>query len=101
MDDEYYSRLEFRIATIDQAVEVTTLVNSAFSTEPTNQTWLYDSQDKRIDILPLEATQDITKSADSCFLIGTLEDGRDLVASCSKRFVSSRQHKRCRTIDSR
>jgi GNAT superfamily N-acetyltransferase len=82
---EYDSQLEFRIATIDQAAEVTALVNSAFRSEPTGQTWLYVSQEKRIDILPLEATQDIIKSSDSLFLVGTLEDGRDLVASCFVR----------------
>ncbi|KAG9522248.1 acyl-CoA N-acyltransferase, partial [Aureobasidium melanogenum] len=85
MSHEYDSRLEFGIATIDQAAEVTALVNSAFRSEPTGQTWLYDSQEKRIDILPLEATQDMIKSSDSFFLIGTLKDGRDLVASCFVR----------------
>ncbi|KAG9956777.1 acyl-CoA N-acyltransferase, partial [Aureobasidium melanogenum] len=64
---------------------MTAHINSAFRSEPTGQTWLFDSQEKRIDILSLEATQDIIKSSDSLFLIGTLKDGRDVVASCFLR----------------
>ncbi|KAH0339847.1 acyl-CoA N-acyltransferase, partial [Aureobasidium melanogenum] len=89
MDDQYESRLRFEIATIEQAAEVTALVNSAFRSEPTSQTWLHDSQEKRIDVLPLEATQDIIKSSDSFFLIGTIKDNQDIVASCLVRKPST------------
>lgn len=70
---------DFKIATIDQAAEVTALVNSVFRIEPTGQTWPFDSQERRVDILPLHATQDNIESPDSLFLIRTLSNDADFV----------------------
>lgn len=83
-NDECEGRLEFKIATICQAARATSLVNSAFCSEPTGQTRLFDSQERRVKISPLERTQGIQgiiDFSDSFFLIDTLPNGVDIVAS--------------------
>jgi hypothetical protein len=85
MDNTCDARLEFEIATFDPAVEVTTLLNSAFRSKPTGQAWLYDSQKRHVDVLLLEATQDIMKFPNSLFLIGPPPESPIFVASCVLR----------------
>ncbi|KAI4719451.1 hypothetical protein E4T48_04324 [Aureobasidium sp. EXF-10727] len=77
--------LSFSIAPTTLAPEITTLVNTAFRSEPTGQTWLFSSQAKRIDILPLETTQNILTSPDTLFLIATLPTSPDPIATCFLR----------------
>ncbi|KAI4727078.1 hypothetical protein E4T49_05118 [Aureobasidium sp. EXF-10728] len=77
--------LSFSIAPTTLAPEITTLVNTAFRSEPTGQTWLFSSQAKRIDILSLQATQNILASPDSLFLVGLLPPSPDPIATCFLR----------------
>lgn len=63
--------LTFRLATPSDAPSLASLVNRAFRAEKTGQTWLYDSQDKRVDIASIEFIEGMIKGPDSVMLVGT------------------------------
>lgn len=67
-------RLTFRTATCEDAGHITLLINTAFRSERTGDTWLYDEQDKRIDILPITATLAMIAGSDTVMLIGELSN---------------------------
>ncbi|CAK4010864.1 acyl- N-acyltransferase [Lecanosticta acicola] len=67
--------LAFRLATVEDADALTRLVNIAFRSEKTGDTWIYDEQDKRVDILPLEVTQHFISGDDTVMLVGHLSPG--------------------------
>ena len=49
--------LTFTTANPAQATEIAALINAAFRSEPSGQTWLTDDQDKRTDMLYVEDVQ--------------------------------------------
>lgn len=77
--------LAFSLATIEDAPRITQLINTAFRSEKTGQTWLYDDQDKRVDIASLELVEDLIagKTARTIMLAGMLFDS--IVATCFLR----------------
>lgn len=77
--------LVFRLATIEDAPRITQLINTAFRSEKTGQTWLYNDQDRRVDIVSLDLMEDFItgKTARTIMLAGTL-DG-NIVATCFLR----------------
>ncbi|KAI5211148.1 hypothetical protein E4T38_01540 [Aureobasidium subglaciale] len=81
--------LHFSIAVADQATQITTLVNTAFRSEPTGQTWLYDDQSKRIDILPPGVAATLITSTDSLMLVGTLPGNTTPITTCFLRKPST------------
>ncbi|KAI5194678.1 hypothetical protein E4T39_08549 [Aureobasidium subglaciale] len=83
------SPLYFTVAVADQATHITTLINAAFRSEPTGQTWLFDDQSKRIDILPPGVTEDLITSPDSLMLVGTAADNIVPIATCFLRKPST------------
>ncbi|KAI5262316.1 hypothetical protein E4T47_09312 [Aureobasidium subglaciale] len=81
--------LHFSIAVADQAMQITTLVNTAFRSEPTGQTWVYDDQSKRIDILPSGVAATLITSTDSLMLIGTFPGNTTPITTCFLRKPST------------
>jgi ribosomal protein S18 acetylase RimI-like enzyme len=76
------SSLIFTTADPAQAAEIAGLVNAAFRSEPSGQTWLTDDQDKRGDMISVEHVQNILSSSSTPFLLGTIANSSKLTAVC-------------------
>ncbi|KAF2160650.1 hypothetical protein M409DRAFT_59896 [Zasmidium cellare ATCC 36951] len=77
--------MTFRLATVNDASHIANLINTAFRSEKTGQTWLYDEQEKRVDIVSEGLAEDLIlgKSSETIMLAGTL-DSR-IAATCFLR----------------
>jgi GNAT superfamily N-acetyltransferase len=74
--------LTFTTADLVQAAEVAALINAAFRSEPSGQTWLTDDQDKRTDMLSVKDVQNTLSSPSTPILIGTKASSPELIAVC-------------------
>lgn len=77
--------LTFKLADPAQAADIAALINAAFRSEPTGQTWLTDDQDKRTDMLSVENVQDILSSSSTPILVGSVPDSSKPTAVCTLR----------------
>lgn len=77
--------LSIRIAQADDALALTSLINSAFRSEKTGQTWRYDSQDKRIDIIPEGLISSFISDPQMVMLVGTAPGSSEPLATCYLR----------------
>lgn len=77
--------LSFRLATPQDTSRIIVLINTAFRSEKTGQTWLQDDQDRRVDIVNMELVEDLIagSSADTIMLAGTLDN--TIVTTCFLR----------------
>lgn len=77
--------LTFRVATLEDAPRISHLINIAFRSENTGQTWLYDDQNKRVDIMSVSLVEDFItgKSFDTIMLAGLLN--AEIVTTCFLR----------------
>ncbi|KAK4574330.1 hypothetical protein LTR86_002092 [Recurvomyces mirabilis] len=64
--------ISYRLATRPDAPALADLISRAFRSEPTGQTWLYESQEKRVDIASPDLTRSFIESAQSLMLVGYL-----------------------------
>lgn len=74
--------LSFTTADPVQAADITALINAAFRSEPSGQTWLTDDQDKRTDMLSIKDIQNTLSSPLTPILVGTKASSPELVAVC-------------------
>lgn len=74
--------LIFVPAVLTQAPDITALINAAFRSEPSGQTWLTDNQDKRTDMLSVENVQDTLSNLATPILVGTAATSPELIAVC-------------------
>jgi GNAT superfamily N-acetyltransferase len=74
--------LTFTTADIAQATDIAALINAAFRSEPSGQTWLTDDQDKRTDMLSVKDIQNTLSSPSTPILIGTKASSPELMAVC-------------------
>lgn len=75
MDDS----LAFTTAEPAQATEIAALINAAFRSEPSGQTWLTDDQDKRTDMLSVKDVQNTPSNPSTPILIGTKPSSPELI----------------------
>ena len=83
--------LNYRLAVPSDAQDLAALINAAFRSEKTGQTWLYDSQDKRIDIVNEKLMLDFINGSDTVMIVGTPSGptSSSVVATCYLRRPSS------------
>lgn len=81
--------MSYRIAQPDDAPVLAKLINAAFRSEVTGQTWLYDDQAKRIDIAPENLILGFITSEDMIMFVGTLEGEPLPVTTCFLRRPST------------
>ena len=74
--------LTFTTANPAQATEIAALINAAFRSEPSGQTWLTDDQDKRTDMLSVEDVQNTLSNPSTPILVGTVASSPELIAVC-------------------
>jgi GNAT superfamily N-acetyltransferase len=74
--------LEFINADLAQAADIAALINVAFRSEPSGQTWLTDDQDKRTDMLSVGNVRETLSSPATPILVGTLANSPKLIAVC-------------------
>lgn len=74
--------LEFVTGEPAQAIEIAALINAAFRSEPSGQTWLTDDQDKRTDMLTAEQVHEIISNSSTPILVGTVAHSPKLRAVC-------------------
>lgn len=77
--------LSTRIAKADDAPALTSLINAAFRSEKTGQTWRYDSQNKRIDIIPEGLIGSFISDPKMVMLVGTAPGSSEALATCYLR----------------
>lgn len=77
--------LTFTIAQPAQAADIAALINAAFRSEPTGQTWVTDDQDKRTDMLSVQDVHDILSSSSTPILVGSVTDSPKPAAVCRLR----------------
>lgn len=88
--------LTYRVATPEDAPHLTRIINAAFRTEKTGDTWLYDDQDKRVDIQTVEEIRSVITSPETDMLVGSLQSGDspgERVTTCYVRRPSSDREK--------
>lgn len=78
MDDT----LRLKPAEPAQATGIAALVNAAFRSEPSGQTWLTDDQYKRTDMVSIKNVQEILNSPSKTIVVGTLATTSELVPVC-------------------
>ncbi|KAK4497611.1 hypothetical protein PRZ48_010264 [Zasmidium cellare] len=85
MSSSQKTTLAFRLAAAQDAPRIAHIINSAFRSEKTGQTWLYDDQKKRVDIVSVSLAEDFItgKSSKTIMLAGSF--GADIVATCYLR----------------
>ncbi|KAK5113679.1 hypothetical protein LTR62_003306 [Meristemomyces frigidus] len=66
------SQLTYLLATIDDAESLASLISLAFRSEPTGQTWLFDSQEQRIEVATPELVSQMIADPNVSMLIGHL-----------------------------
>ena len=74
--------LTFTTADPVQAAEIAALINAAFRSEPSGQTWLTDDQDKRTDMLSVKDIQNTLSSLSTPILVGAKASSPELIAVC-------------------
>jgi ribosomal protein S18 acetylase RimI-like enzyme len=77
--------LSFRIAELIEAQEITALINAAFRSEPSGQTWLSDDQSQRTDMLSLEQVRETLNNSATPILLGTAPGSLKPAALCILR----------------
>ena len=74
--------LSFRLATLAEAPQLAVLINAAFRSERTGQTWLFDSQDKRVDITSASDTAAFINGPNSVMLVGVVAGEESTPMAC-------------------
>jgi GNAT superfamily N-acetyltransferase len=74
--------LTFTTADLAQATDIATLINNAFRSEPSGQTWLTDDQEKRTDMLSVKDVQNTLSSPSTPILVGVKASSSELIAVC-------------------
>lgn len=74
--------LTFKTAELAQASDIAALINAAFRSEPSGQTWLTDDQDKRTDMVSIKYVQETLGSPTKSIIVGTRTASSRLVAVC-------------------
>jgi ribosomal protein S18 acetylase RimI-like enzyme len=64
--------LIFRTAGPTEAHAITALINAAFRSEPSGQTWLTDDQSQRTDMLSVQQVEETLRNPATPILVGTL-----------------------------
>lgn len=77
--------LVFRLATTEDAPRLTKLINIAFRSEKTGQTWLYDEQEKRVDIASCDLIEDFITGKTSATIMPAGSLDGTIVATCFLR----------------
>lgn len=85
--------LSYRLATPSDAPHLTGLINAAFRSERTGQTWLFDEQDKRIDIVSVEDIEPLINGPETVMLTASLPNESLPVACCFLRRPSKMPQK--------
>lgn len=85
--------LFYRLATPSDAPHLTALINAAFRSERTGQTWLFDDQDKRIDIVSVKDIEPLIDGPDTVMLTASISNESLPVACCFLRRPSETPQK--------
>jgi ribosomal protein S18 acetylase RimI-like enzyme len=72
-----HESLIFRTAEQTEAHAIAALINTAFRSEPSGQTWLTDDQSQRTDMLSVEQVEATLANPDTPVLVGTLPEEAD------------------------
>ncbi|KAK4615746.1 hypothetical protein CLAFUW4_10343 [Fulvia fulva] len=83
------SQLAYRVAVPSEAPYLAALINTAFRSELPGQTWLFDDQERRIDIVSTEPIAGFIDSAESVLLTGVINNGSAAVVCCYLRKPSN------------
>jgi GNAT superfamily N-acetyltransferase len=88
--------LLFRTADPPEAHAIAALINAAFRSEPSGQTWLTNDQNQRTDMLSVEQVEATLANPETPILVGTLADSHSrptITALCLLRAPENRPPK--------
>ncbi|KXS94317.1 hypothetical protein AC578_10811 [Pseudocercospora eumusae] len=80
-----HSKLTFRIAVPTDASQLACIINAAFRSEKTGQTWLWDDQSLRVDIVSANDTANMIAGPNTVMLTGNIPNETQPVACCFLR----------------
>jgi ribosomal protein S18 acetylase RimI-like enzyme len=92
--------LLFRTADPPEAHAIAALINAAFRSEPSGQTWLTNDQNQRTDMLSVEQVEATLANPETPILVGTLADSHSrptITALCLLRAPENRPSKKTTT----
>ncbi|KXT15735.1 hypothetical protein AC579_1554 [Pseudocercospora musae] len=78
-------KLTFRTAVHADASHLASIINAGFRSEKTGQTWLFDDQSRRVDIVSANDTANMIAGPDTVMLTGNIPDEFQPVACCFLR----------------
>lgn len=84
--------LTFRLATSEDSVPLTALINTSFRNDPTTDVFLSASHDG-IDVTSLPQVQEAISDPDKTIILAVLPDSQQIVGHCSVRLLQNKTPK--------